>query len=104
MSPLQIRMLLHYYCRTNDYQAAEDRAHACSIAVYEAMRWFVSEDVLKPRYGDLDYSIRCAVPGNGDPRAERPLFSITEKGRAMVQHLCAVQVPVCKWVQPETAA
>lgn len=103
MSPLQIRILLHYYWSLEDYQSAEPRKHAESTAVCAAMETFVREGLLKSRYTDISWSA-CTAPfvadNLGSP-VERPIFSITDKGSAMVDHLRAVQIPVCKWVRPE---
>jgi hypothetical protein len=99
MSPLCIHMLLHYYARQTDYAAwADDSepAHARSPAVREAMEFFVRAGLLQSKFGDVSWSIDQAIREGKDS----PFFSITEKGQAMVNHLCAVQVPVCKWVQP----
>jgi hypothetical protein len=99
MSPLCINMLLHYYASPTDYAAwADDSnpAHARSPAVHEAMDCFVKEGLLKSKFGDVSWSIDQAIREG----KESPFFSITDRGRAMVEHLCAVQIPICKWVQP----
>lgn len=103
MSPLQIRILLHYYARTDDYQSAEPLHHAESVAVCEVMENFAKEGLLKSRYGDISWAACIApfVADNLGSPVERPIFSITDKGSAMVDHLRAVQIPVCKWVRPE---
>lgn len=101
MSPLCVRMLLHYHFSPKDYREAEQAPHATSPAVGEALFFFVKNGLLKSRYGDISYSCWTA---QDDPRVELPIFTITDKGRAMVDAICDVQVPVCKWVQPERAA
>lgn len=93
MSPLRIRMLLHYYANTIDYRDEVDPAHACSGAVTEAIHDFLQEGLIKevnPNWG-------VQPPSNRDSQ-----YSVTGKGEAMVGHLMAVQIPVCKWVQPST--
>jgi hypothetical protein len=100
VSPLKIHMLLHYYARGTDYAAwasVVEPEHATSSAVREAMEFLVDQGMLKSKYGDISWAINQAAVVGGD---DSPIFSITEKGRAMVGHLCAVQVPVCQWVQP----
>lgn len=101
MSPLCVRILLHYHFSPVDYRQAEREPHAGSPAVCEALHWFAQQGLLKSRYGDLSWA---AYHGHDDPKAEFPIFSITDKGAAMVEAICAVQVPICKWVQPERAA
>jgi hypothetical protein len=100
MSPLKINMLLHYFTRATDYAfwaaGAESDAHAASSAVREAMEFFVGTGLLKSKFDDVSWSISQAQHAS----EESPFFSITDKGRAMVEHLCDVHVPVCKWVQP----
>ena len=49
---------------------------------------------------DVEYAAFEAGTAHG-LHGRKPWFSITDKGRAMVEHLCAVKIPVCKWVQPE---
>jgi hypothetical protein len=104
MSPLEIRILLHYSWSVVDYQQAESEGRAKSTAVRAALERLLSENLLKSRYGDKSWSIDMAASRTGEyfgSAIEHPIFAITEKGRAMVEHLCAVQIPVCKWVQPE---
>jgi hypothetical protein len=96
-------MLLHYYARPTDYAlwaSASEPNHASSCAVREAMESFVDEGLLKSKFGDVSWAITQAVYKH----EESPFFTITEKGRAMVEHLCAVQIPICKWIQPSALA
>lgn len=100
MSPLKIKMLLHYYAHTTDYAAwafEREPQHADSPAVLEALESFVGDGLLKSRFGDVAWAARQSV----NDRSDGVMFSITEKGKAMVDHLCAVQLPVCVWVQPQ---
>ena len=101
MSPLCVRMLLHYHYSPIDYRQAEQKPHALSPAVSDALHWFAQQGLLKSRYGDLSWT---AYQAHDDEKSEFPLFTITDKGRAMVDAICDVQVPVCKWVQPERTA
>lgn len=106
MSPLQIRMLLHYYWSPEDYQCVEDAPHAASMAVAESMEFFLRSGLLKCRFGDQNWAIHAApfIDEWRGAKVEKPIFSITEKGNAMVAHLCAVQIPICQWVQPKLTA
>jgi hypothetical protein len=101
MSPLRINMLLHYYTSSSDYAAwisSVEPAHASSCAVREALQSFVDDGLLKSKFGDVPWAISKSIY-----ETDSPIFSITDKGQAMVAHLRAVQIPVCKWVQPEAA-
>lgn len=103
MSPLQIKILLHYHTHASDYRlyvSEVEPDHAMSCGVASIIRAFVERDgLLKSKYGDLYYAV-SQDPSHPDHCGE-PIFSITDKGIAMVSHLMAVQIPVCKWVQPE---
>lgn len=96
MSPLNINILLHYYTRTSDYAADAQPSHGRSSAVSDSLGWFVAQGLLVSRYGDICWSISESA----SPRTGAAIFRITDKGRAMVQALEDVQIPVCKWVQP----
>ncbi len=101
MSPLHINILLHYYARIDDYAHHASKSepdHARSGAVAEFIEFFVKEGMLKSRFSDIPWAIRQSV----DEQFE-PIFKITDKGLAMVDHLRAVQIPVCKWIQPEAS-
>ena len=98
MSPLKINILLHYYARIGDYRHHVDWQHGNSPAVHESLLWFVEEGLLSCRFGDVSWAASCDPDTRG--KSETQTFQITDRGRAMVEHLCAVQVPVCKWVQP----
>lgn len=104
MSPLQIRMLLHYSWSPLDYQNEEIPAHAKSTAVGSGLCFLVENGLLSSRYGDLTWAASYDRHEMEDPKLEFPIFMITEKGLAMVRHLCEVSIPVCKWVQPEQKA
>jgi hypothetical protein len=95
-------MLLHYSRSRIDYMSAEDQSHELPGTVEDALLFFVSNGLLKSRYSDITWA---AAPARlDDPSVEMPIFTITDKGRAMVQHLCQVEIPVCKWVRPSEVA
>jgi hypothetical protein len=98
VSPLNISILLHYYTTPGDYRHHVDLCHGNSPAVHESLLWFVDKGLLSCRFGDVSWAASCDAADRGDSKTQ--VFQITEKGEAMVKHLCAVQVPVCKWVQP----
>lgn len=103
MSPLHINILLHYHTRFTDYAAHvsdKEPDHAESPAVAEFITFFVKEGLLSCRFGDVAWAIRQSV----NDRSDGAMFAITDKGNAMVEHLCAVQIPVCKWIQPQELA
>lgn len=103
MSPMEIRMLLHYHVSPLDYHEDQEEAHARSSAVASSLQWFIQHGLLTSRYQDVHWAINVAPFTDTYLGAvvDRPIFAITEKGTVMVEHLCAVKVPVCKWVQPE---
>lgn len=99
MSPLHINILLHYYSRVDDYARHADKSepdHARSGAVREFLEEFVKEGLLTSRFGDISWACTASV----NNQLDGPIFKITDKGMAMVDHLRAVQIPVCQWVQP----
>jgi hypothetical protein len=99
MSPLHIKILLHYYSHADDYAAyiyVAEPDHAKSRAVTEFTEFLVSQGLLSCRFEDIAWAASQA----SNKHTDGPLFLITDKGRAMVDHLLAVQIPVCKWVQP----
>jgi hypothetical protein len=79
MTPLQINMLLHFHCIAEPWP----RLHA--PACMETVQHFLNEGLIKT---DEAYGAH----GSG--------FTTTERGNALVNHLCAVQYPVAVWVQP----
>lgn len=95
MSPLKIKMLLHYYAHAIDYRDETKPAHACSGAVTEALYDFLRDGLIK----------EVNPSWAGQPASSRDSqYGVTAKGEAMVKHLMDVQIPVCVWVQPSVAA
>ena len=82
MTPLQIKMMLHYYACTNPY-AEHEPFHAKAPAVVEQREWLVADGLLK-----VEPSIDAT-------------FVITERGRAYVDFLCGMPLPISKWIMPE---
>lgn len=95
MSPLRIKMLLHYYAHAMDYRDEVDDAHASSGAVTEAIADFLADGLIKET--NRDWVIQPASCRNSQ-------YGVTAKGEAMVKHLTDVQIPVCVWVQPSSLA
>jgi hypothetical protein len=80
MSPYEIEVMLHYYSLTSDYPDIVDNPPVWRPTI-EA---FIEQGMLRERAND--------------PRD--CCYFITDRGRAYVEHLCEVQLPICKWVQP----
>lgn len=83
MTPLQIGLMLHYYTTPRPY-AEHEPDHASSGAVREKRADLCRAGMLEG----------CNTFSG---------WRVTEKGEAYVAALEAVQVPVCKWVQPPDA-
>lgn len=80
MTPLQIKMMLHYFCCAGPY-AEKDQHHATSDAVLLQRTQLIAEGMLSPT--------RCQSG-----------FHVTERGRVYVEALQAVPLPINKWVMP----
>ena len=63
------------------------------------------EGLVYPRLHEMERQdlLRSEWQGEEGTR-RRKFYKITDKGRAMVDHLRAVQVPICKWIQPGESA
>ena len=81
MTPLQVMMMLHYNGIAEPY-AKNEPAHATSPAVTSQRYELCHEGLLA----------QDVHSGSG--------WKTTDRGRAYVEHVCAVQTPVCMWVQP----
>lgn len=94
MSPLNITMLLHIYAIVPDYRDCQlNKSHSRSEAVTETFQSFEAEGLIMKIIPDEEWHA-----ASEHTRASQ--YRITEKGEAMVDAICAVKVPVCKWVQP----
>jgi hypothetical protein len=93
MSPLMIKMLLHYYACARDYRDEVPGQHATSPAVLEAIQFFLKHDLLVLLTADSEW--HCM-----DVMARGSQFTISDRGRAMVDAYMAVRLPVIQWVQP----
>lgn len=85
MTPLHIRMMLHYYAIATPY-AEHDPFHASSIAVAEYRGHLIQSGLIEE---DLK-----------SPSGYRS----TARGRAYVEALCDMPLPIQKWVMPSAAA
>lgn len=84
MTPLKIEMLLHYYCRPDDYRGGDFTAPA----VNEALDDFLRDELIE----------------HSEHQAANPAhYVITERGRVYVEALSAVQLPERRWVMPSVA-
>lgn len=88
MTPLGIEILLHYYCRADDYRNGD---HS-EPAVRELLEYFVSD-------GLLDFN------GFGVERfpngAVKARYSVTPRARMYVEFLQDVPFPTQKWLMPK---
>lgn len=83
MTPLEISILLHYYCSTTDFRGGDFSAPA----VDDAMRWFAENDLLQP---------------TGSHPNAGPEYAITERGRVYIEALRAVPLPEKRRVMPSS--
>lgn len=74
MSPLKINILLHIYAIA---EPLDLRGQAHHSALDEFLKNNLIEKI-------------TAAPG----------YRVTDRGLAMVEALLAVQLPICKWIQP----
>ncbi len=81
MTPLHIRMLLHYHSIGEPY-AKHDPNHADSPAVWEYRGDLLRDGLIEAN----------ACSGSG--------WGATPKGRAHVEALCSLPLPECRWVTP----
>lgn len=94
MSPLNIQILLHVHAIVADYRDMQvNENHARSEAVRQTFEQFVFQGLIEKIMDDKAWH---GIPGN----SRSSQYKTTEKGDAMVEALCAVQIPICKWVQP----
>lgn len=86
MTPLEIDIIMHYYCRADDYREGDFTAPA----VRETINRFRDElGLLEPNKRDRQF---C------EPSAA---YQLTERGRVFIDALMKVPLPVQKWVMPE---
>ena len=85
MSPLEIEILLHYYCCPTDYRDGDFSAPA----VQDAIERFRDE-------------INLLEPTQSMDVYHDPHYRITERGRVFVEALCNMPLPVKTWVMPES--
>jgi len=81
MTPLKITMMLHYYAIAAPY-SEHNLAHARSSAVHEQRQELLTDGMIFQDDG------------------RESGWGVTEKGRAYVDALLAIPLPVCKWVIP----
>lgn len=85
MSPFEIGVILHYHCRVGDHEIVT-RPPPIGPSTLD---WFLKEELLRPTRDDEQHIDHPAV------------FSITPRGRAYVEALQALPLPVQVWVIPE---
>jgi len=83
MSPFQIRIMLHYLYSPDDFKNEAGRIDAGSIPE-------------KPFIIELaDMQLLEVNP------TQEPKWHLTDKGRAYVEFLCAMPIPVMTWGMPK---
>lgn len=96
MTPLQLRILLHYSYDVRDYRDSVDWEPANSPAVQEALHFFERHELISPIMSAEDWNII-------NPRGHKvPQYQITDRGRAMVKSLCEVKLPRRGWMPSMT--
>lgn len=76
MTPYEINLLLHFHCCVGPWPRKDAPLYRPTVD-----RMFSDGLIQQTPHLESDYET-------------------TERGKAMVKHLCAVQLPVCQWVQP----
>jgi hypothetical protein len=79
MTPLHIEIMLHYYAMGDDFMGGDFSAPA----VREFVDWLNAKGMIEPSSRDRPVLVA---------------YVITDKGRAYVDYLCAVPLPVVKYV------
>lgn len=81
MTPLQIKMMLHYYAIAEPY-AKDDPDHACSRAVFEQRGFLIRENMIVED---------CAADSG---------YRVSPRGEAYIDALCKMPLPMSVWVMP----
>lgn len=81
MSPLKIRIMLHYYCFTGDYCTNGSKGELGAV-----------DDLVGDKMLEDD-------PQEGSER----MFRVTDKGSAYCEALCNMPLPIAKWIIPEVS-
>lgn len=82
MSPLEIKILLHYYACAGDYPGIEKDSRAWQAII----KRFLAEDLLQQAENNA-----CGAS-----------YVITPRAQFFVHHLCHQPLPVQVWAIPET--
>jgi hypothetical protein len=82
MSPIRLEVALHYYYNPTDFRNGDFSAPAVREAIDDFLRWEVLRE------------------NESHPIGRESVYVIGERGRAFVEALCAVRLPVKKWVMP----
>lgn len=80
MSPLEIKILLHYYACGGEYKGREFGSSSWDDAIDR----FIREDLLRVQATDSDGAS----------------FVITPRGQFFVHHLCHQPLPIQTWAMP----
>ena len=83
MTPIHVQMMLHYHCIAAPYaEHKPEHRYPTDVAKYRS---------------EL-FALGLIIPANIEELVD--IWLTTDKGKAYVDAVCAVQVPICKWVQP----
>ena len=93
MSPLMIKMLLHYFSCARDYRDEVPHEHARSEAVKEAIDAFLEWELVIQSVSDDWWASQ-------DRETRLSQFIVSDRGRAMVEAYKAIRLPIIQWVQP----
>lgn len=83
MSPLEIEILLWYFARCSDFRDGDFSAPAVRGAI--------------DTFRDVDKLIEPIASGIAS-------YQLTERGKAYVNALLAIPLPVCRWEIPQQTA
>lgn len=90
MTPLEIEILMHYYCRADDYRDGDHSAPA----VKASLDSFVESDLL---------TLEGFRPERFEDGRLKARYAVTDRTRAYLAALQEVPLPVQKWIMPPYA-
>lgn len=88
MTPFQLDILFHYYCRAADWRNGDHSAPICK----ETFDWFLAEGLVK----HANFHVERFEDG-----AVKARYALTERGMAYVGAIMRVPLPVRAWIVPE---
>ena len=85
MTPFEIDILLHYYVSPDRHRVEIDNPPIWR----ETRQWFLDNDLLRHR----EPTIKSDAS-----------YEVTERGKAWIEHVCSLPLPVATWVMPKEQA